>query len=765
MRSLALLTGLLLSTTAYGQTVQQQGSIVPGHAVKWTGTGRIGDAGPFSPLRQSGVVTAGHGVKWIADGIIGDAGNAAAGSFTSLGVTNNGGPGICLRSSDTDNYQRVCLVAQQDGPSQLVTDHFGTQTAQSFEFVINGTTVALPTSGGGSAVFPTIMTPQIDSNRICADGTGGALKGCDLVVGASFFGNATADPAISTNFAIVDLPAIASVDPNNDLLVILDISTGLLKSVNPGQIASSATSGVSSLGGATGALTLASPFTIPAGVLTLGTVVVAKGGTNCTSASGTCLDNITGFSSTGYIKRASAGTYTFAATVPVADISGTLPVANGGTNCAVASGTCVDNISGFATTGYLKRTGAGTYTLSSTIPGTDMSTTVPVPVAAGGTGLSPGSRGLLLYAQGMQPLKLDTALSSTGVIGINAGSFADSSGARIYSVVGTQATLSGAIGADLASSTILPTGQGSDCYGAMVSGAMNPVGSTTDGTQVNLYMVKRASDDKLCLVASSSYLAAADLQVLFEGGGSERVFTIDSMAALTPSDLLTNTSIYCEFANKPAQTCPGLPTVGPWYPPGSRYYAITTSHLSSTVRVATAINGSPLTFATAGDNVRCIYTMKQGVINDLSFSQYPLAPGSYTFLRGLRFGFVWNFTLWGGIPDFTAVPPGNDNTVWLTGPSSAFNFLSSASGSGTATGGTWLNNANRLFTFRVECTASGSVGFGLINNMTVCEGIPGQFSYAMFTTYTQSDGEITWQTTGGATMSARILGWNWTNPL
>lgn len=45
-------------------------------------------------------------------------------------------------------------------------------------------------------------------------------------------------------------------------------------------------------------------------------------------------------------------------------VSGTLPVGNGGTNCSVASGTCVDNISGFASTGIMSRTGAGTYTFS-----------------------------------------------------------------------------------------------------------------------------------------------------------------------------------------------------------------------------------------------------------------------------------------------------------------------------------------------------------------------------------------------------------------
>ncbi|MGF6433576.1 hypothetical protein [Bradyrhizobium elkanii] len=39
----------------------------------------------------------------------------------------------------------------------------------------------------------------------------------------------------------------------------------------------------------------------------------------------------------------------------------TLGIVGGGTNCAAASGTCLDNITGFASLGLLNRTGAGTY--------------------------------------------------------------------------------------------------------------------------------------------------------------------------------------------------------------------------------------------------------------------------------------------------------------------------------------------------------------------------------------------------------------------
>ncbi len=65
-----------------------------------------------------------------------------------------------------------------------------------------------------------------------------------------------------------------------------------------------------------------------------GTLPVANGGTNSSSASGTALDNITGFTGTGIMRRTGAGTYTFGTAVDLgtAEVSGTLSLANGGTN-------------------------------------------------------------------------------------------------------------------------------------------------------------------------------------------------------------------------------------------------------------------------------------------------------------------------------------------------------------------------------------------------------------------------------------------------
>lgn len=89
-------------------------------------------------------------------------------------------------------------------------------------------------------------------------------------------------------------------------------------------------------GSSSGTATLQAPATgggtatLFAGSDTVAGKTVANGGTNCSSASGTCLDNITGFSSTGFIKRTGAGAYTFTAdpsdVTSVSNSDGTLTI-------------------------------------------------------------------------------------------------------------------------------------------------------------------------------------------------------------------------------------------------------------------------------------------------------------------------------------------------------------------------------------------------------------------------------------------------------
>jgi hypothetical protein len=83
--------------------------------------------------------------------------------------------------------------------------------------------------------------------------------------------------------------------------------------------------------------------------MTFGTLGVGAGGTNCTSASGTCVDNISGFSSTGFINRTGAGTYAFTTTIGLINggTGANLTASNGGIVYSTASAMAI--LSGTAT--------------------------------------------------------------------------------------------------------------------------------------------------------------------------------------------------------------------------------------------------------------------------------------------------------------------------------------------------------------------------------------------------------------------------------
>jgi hypothetical protein len=90
-----------------------------------------------------------------------------------------------------------------------------------------------------------------------------------------------------------------------------------------------------------------------------------------TPSSGT-LTSATGLPISTGVSGLGAGIATFLATPSGANLATALttalPVSKGGTNCTAASGTCLDNITGFSTTGVMSRTGAGTYAFVTSTP-------------------------------------------------------------------------------------------------------------------------------------------------------------------------------------------------------------------------------------------------------------------------------------------------------------------------------------------------------------------------------------------------------------
>lgn len=144
-----LLASVLLATTAHAQSIQ-----------------------------QSGTVTGTHVPYWVGTGIQADGGTAADSPITTLGVTSNTSAGFCVSSgrSTASGRQQLCLGAPLSSSAIISLQNYGTATAQNLSFVINGTTIVIPT-GGGSTI-PTITTPLVNGNYICASGTTGALADC-----------------------------------------------------------------------------------------------------------------------------------------------------------------------------------------------------------------------------------------------------------------------------------------------------------------------------------------------------------------------------------------------------------------------------------------------------------------------------------------------------------------------------------------------------------------------------------------------------------
>src|SRR5712671_1058135 len=101
-------------------------------------------------VQQSGTVTNKHLPYWVTSGVIADGGSATDSPITSIGVTNNGGAGFCV-SSDRQaaaGRNQLCFGAATAAAATISLQNYGTASAQNLNFVINGTSVVIPTGGG-----------------------------------------------------------------------------------------------------------------------------------------------------------------------------------------------------------------------------------------------------------------------------------------------------------------------------------------------------------------------------------------------------------------------------------------------------------------------------------------------------------------------------------------------------------------------------------------------------------------------------------------
>lgn len=444
----------------------------------------LSDAAVAQSVVQSGSVTASSVPRWVSNGVIGGGVTAADSPITSFGVTSNSSAGICVSSgrATAAGRQQLCLGAPLSSAAVISLQNYGSAVAQDLSFVINGTTVTIPTGGGGTV--PTLTLPLVANQPVCGNNATGDLKGCS--VGATnaipYWTSSTVQGVIAAAASSVlvtsgaNVPSLSQTLPsavqanitatgtvasgtwNGTAVGIAFGGTGVSTLTANGvmigngtsaiQFASTASvglcllsngsgtapsfqscaAGAGSAGGsntqvqfnnastlsgspnftwvspaltvgvnasATGQLVLANGgalgtsvtiqnlgttsawnFNLPTGAgssgqpllsgggsstsMTFGTLGIAAGGTACSAATGTCLDNITGFSSTGYINRTGAGTYSFSSTIGLINggTGANLTASNGGIVYSTASALAI--LSGTATAGQIVLSGAST---------------------------------------------------------------------------------------------------------------------------------------------------------------------------------------------------------------------------------------------------------------------------------------------------------------------------------------------------------------------------------------------------------------------
>lgn len=432
---LVLAAALLFSGAAFAQAVQQSGNVTPNTVPAWNSPGVIkgGVTANDSPVTNFGVTRDG------ADGIcVASARASAAGRNT------------------------LCLQASTTGAAKIILQNYGTATAQDLQFVINGTAVTIPTGGGsflqlsGAAVsghmpcFSGSTGLVVDCGVGASAGTqygvayysaAGAINSTGAGSGGQFLlGQSAASPIFTTlsgdvqtvssggavTLSKVNGIPFASSYTNHGVLIgqgssqFVSVATAnvgqclLSQGSSADPIWSSCAAGTGSAGGSNTQvqfnnatslggsvnLTWVSPaLTVGVAGTTTGQLALASStatGTVTLQAPGVAssynFNFPTGAGTTGQPLISGGG-----ASNP--NTFGTLGIFGGGTNCSAASGTCLDNITGFSSTGFIQRTGSGTYALSNVIT-----------VSGGGTGLANGTSG------GIPAFTGATTMTSSGVL-------------------------------------------------------------------------------------------------------------------------------------------------------------------------------------------------------------------------------------------------------------------------------------------------------------------------------------------------------------
>jgi hypothetical protein len=113
---------------------------------------------------------------WNTNGVIAGNVTSADSPVTSFGVTNNGGSGFCVNSARaaSPGYNALCFGASTNSPATISLQNYGSASAETLNFVINGVIFPFP---GALASITIASTPVLGgTNGNCLDIASGVVN-------------------------------------------------------------------------------------------------------------------------------------------------------------------------------------------------------------------------------------------------------------------------------------------------------------------------------------------------------------------------------------------------------------------------------------------------------------------------------------------------------------------------------------------------------------------------------------------------------------
>jgi hypothetical protein len=371
LRALLALGALVAPSLAWGQGAIQGGPGTAGHVPMY-----VGPAGNQTFLEDSGPAGGGGQGAGLSELLI-----AARGTGLPPFIGQSTGPfgaNACNYDgpiTSAAGYHFLCWSANAAGNTGLIAfGAAGGAASLPLNINVNGTAYTFPPAivigstvvTGGTNGDCLIVLAGVVNNMVCGGGGGITIGGTTITAGTNgnilyvnsgVLGNLgttgtgtvvlSTNPTITGSFTATGL--VTNADLANATMTINGVVCTLGSSCTHPTAANTLTG--TTLANNVVASSLTSLGTITTGIWNGTQVAVAFGGTNCLAASGTCLDNITGFSSTGLLIRTGAGTYAFDTITAGSGITVTNGSGVAGNPTVALSTIAADNILGNPTAG------------------------------------------------------------------------------------------------------------------------------------------------------------------------------------------------------------------------------------------------------------------------------------------------------------------------------------------------------------------------------------------------------------------------------